>query len=163
MVGVVFWLVGVAITVLFSIFIHVTPALFQICIFFERLIFAGVQRTTQRPLSIGELTLASSLVWGVGAALVGLVFLAGIVGQVTSAVAVGSIGLIWGLSVGYQAAVQEVAHQLRQPGALEYHHPGSLVSRSHEGQPMDPDLRPRDDMWLEGIFLGEAREQRRRR
>ena len=163
MVGVMFWVVGIILTAALSVLVHVTPALFQICIFFERLIFALAQRTTHRLVSIGELTLVSGLVWGVGGALVGMVLLSGIVGTVTGALAVGSMGAIWGLSVGYQAAVQEVAHVLRNPGVLEHHRPGSLTSGLDEAQSTPPDLGAPDDIWLEGIFLGEAREQRRRR
>lgn len=162
MVGVALWLVGIVLTAAFSVFVHVTPALFHVCIFFERLIFALVQRTTSRLVSIGELTLLSGVVWGVGGALLGMVFLSGMVGAMTGALALGSMGIVWGLSVGYQAAVQEVAHTLRQPGSLEYHRPGSLSSGFDVTEPtsFNPSA---DDSWLEGIFLGEAREQRRRR
>lgn len=163
MVDVALWFVGILLTAAFSVLVHVTPALFHVCIFFERLIFALVQRTTSRLVSIGELTLVSGFVWGMGGALIGMVFLSGVVGAATGALALGSMGVVWGLSVGYQAAVQEVAHTLRRPGSLEHHRPGSLSSGTDEVVQASPDFSTRDDSWLEGIFLGEAQEQRRRR
>lgn len=160
MVGFAFWVVGVIVATALSLLVHVTPALFHISIFFERLIFGAAQRLVARPLAIGELTLVSGLAWAGGTALLGWVFLAGVVGSSSALLIAGSMGLVWGLSVGYQAAVQEVAHYLRQPGVLEHHRPGYLGSQAASNGSQAPSMSV-DDLWHEGIILGEAREQQR--
>ena len=161
MIGVVFWIVGIVLTIFVSVIVHVTPALFQICIFVERLIFGGAQRATARLLSIGELTLASALVWGLGGAVVGLVFLGPFIGVGWGALVLGSMGLVWGLSVGYQAAIQEIAHQLRRPGALPHQIPGYLgfAQEPQNGYPQEVSL---EALFGSGVILGEAREQEHR-
>lgn len=157
MAALVFWLVGMVFTVFASIVVNVTPALFHVCIFFEELIFSGVQRGARRLLSIGELTLASGVVWMLLALIPGLLFLAPYSGVPLALLICGSMGAVWGLSVGYQAAAREVVHQLRQPAALPHHVPGYTDPASGSNVPPDTDV---SELWDQGIFLGQGREHR---
>ena len=146
-------LVGIVIVGALALVAQTIPAVFHLCIFIERFIFMIVSQMTRRLLSVGMLTGISALVWAVAAALVGTPFLSRYFGQGIT-LWLFLAGGMWGLVIGYQAALLEYAHQLRRPGVITEQRPGVLPSSSvHSTQTGGKSL---DELLREGVILGEV-------
>lgn len=156
MIGVVFWIFGMALAIVLGLVAHMTPVIYHLCVFFERHLVLIIERSTGQSLSIGGLTLASLLAWGALGALVGGIFLSPIFG-IWAVVVAGSIAACWGGSVGYQVGAQNLMLFYRRPGAVEHHRPG-YIGRQAGVTPANWQQQ-HDDAFGGGVILGEAQEQ----
>lgn len=152
-ISAVIGLIGSLIVGAISVVIQLIPALFQLCILIERFIFMTVAQLTNRLLNIGLLTLISGVLWAAAAALIGTPLLAMYVGS-GAAVWLIIAGGVWGIVTGHQAALLEVAEQLRRPGVLTQELPGYLPAASTQSQYSTD--KPLEELWSEGVILGEV-------
>jgi hypothetical protein len=152
-VSAVIGLIGIVIVGALALVAQMIPAVFHLCIFIERFIFMLVSQVTNRLLSVGLLTGISALVWAIAAALVGTPFLSRYFGQGIT-LWLFLAGGMWGLVIGYQAALLEYAHQLRRPGVLVEQRPGILPPPGASGAPSQS--KSLEELWSEGIILGEV-------
>ena len=144
-------LVGLLIVGLLAIIAQAIPAVFHLFVFFERFIFMLVSQITGRLVSIGLLSFISAGVWAIVALLIGSPLLSPYFGDGIR-VWLFLAGGLWGLIIGYQAALLEYANQLRTPGMIIDERPGVLPPPSRtpgSGKSLE-------EMWSEGIILGES-------
>ena len=153
------WLIqSVALTVTFllSVIAHLIPALFQVFVWLTRFAFVLVFRITGRPMAFGGLVLLSGVIYSAMTLL--LIPFALIVMPVGIAFAIlCTAGGIWGLCVGYQAALLWQAELLRLPDTNTQRLFG--IPDSFFRSPSSPSRgRTEENVFQDGIVLGETGE-----
>ena len=156
-----FWMLMQVVTLLiavpFLILTHLVPALFQVCIWLTLPAFTFIVQLAGRQLARGALIVLSSLLWG-GGTLVFMPILDWLLPSLVAGLILFGVGGMWGLSVGYQAALRWELDQLRLPDT----DPGrqfSLPPHWFGSTATSQDPRTMDELVNDGIILGQTEDE----
>lgn len=146
-------LIAVPLILLTQLLIHVVPALFQIFVWLTLPLFTLVTQLTRWQPTRGALIMLATLGWA-GAALGLLPWLDVLLPLQVAWITLLTIGGLWGLCVGYQAALRWEADHLRLPNTdpRQFGLPGHFFGGTDTGKRKSERL---DELLRDGIILGE--------